>query len=111
MIRRVLVNLLENAVKFTPARGVVRVGALRQDDFVEVAVSDSGPGIQHEDRERIFDKYTRLDLRGGPRGLGLGLAFCRLAVDAHGGDIWVESQPGQGSSFKFRLPLSAPPGA
>ena len=100
MIRRVMVNLLENAVKFTPTKGTVRVGALRQDDFVEIAVGDSGPGIQQEDQERIFDKYTRLNLRGGPRGLGLGLAFCRLAIDAHGGHIWVESQPGEGSCFK-----------
>jgi len=70
-----------------------------------VSVRDSGPGIPEEDRERIFDKFTRVTRDSRPKGIGLGLAFCRLAVEAHGGRIWVESQEGQGSTFHFTLPI------
>jgi signal transduction histidine kinase len=108
MIRRVLINLLENAVKFTPTSGAIQIGARCQDDAVVMWVKDSGPGISQADQERIFDKFSRLNLREGPRGMGLGLAFCKLAVTAHGGQIWVESSPGDGSSFKFMLPVTAP---
>jgi signal transduction histidine kinase len=69
-----------------------------------VGVSDNGPGIPPEDQERIFEKFARMQRKGRPKGLGLGLAFCRLAVEAHGGRIWVESEPDQGSSFYFTLP-------
>lgn len=109
MIRRVLVNLLENAVKFTPVDGAIQIGARHQENLIEMWVKDTGPGISPEDQERIFDKYTRLDLRGGPRGSGLGLAFCRFAVVAHGGTIWVESSPGEGACFRFSLPVIAHP--
>ncbi|MEJ5225861.1 MAG: ATP-binding protein, partial [Anaerolineales bacterium] len=70
-------------------------------------VRDNGLGIPPEDRERIFEKFARLKTENSPTGLGLGLAFCRLAVEAHGGRIWVESAPGQGSNFIFTLPIEA----
>jgi len=105
MIRRVLINLLENASKFTPADGKISIGA-RADKagWVQVWVQDNGPGIPPADQERIFDKYTRLKTGTQASGLGIGLAFCRLAVLGHGGRIWVESQPHQGAKFQFTLP-------
>jgi PAS domain S-box-containing protein len=108
MIRRVLINLSENAIKFTPPGGKIYIGARQEGEFVRIQVDDTGPGIPLEERERIFDKYTRLRAKEGPKGLGLGLAYCRLAVVGHGGRIWVEGEPGEGSSFNFTLPISKP---
>lgn len=105
MIRRVLINLLENAVKYTRAGDHIAVSAQIENNQLEVSVRDSGPGISERDRERIFDKFFRLSGESRPKGLGLGLAFCRLAVEAHGGRIWVDSEEGQGSTFTFTLPL------
>jgi PAS domain S-box-containing protein len=105
MIRRVLINLLENAVKYTRGGGRISVSAQRVPGFVQVNVTDGGPGIAPRDQQRIFEKFARLHHEGQSRGLGLGLAFCRLAVEVHGGRIWVESQPGQGSTFSFTLPV------
>ncbi len=107
MIRRVLTNLLENAVKYTPAGSQISIGAQKSADQVLMWVQDTGPGIPPSEQERIFDKFTRLHGRTGPRGFGLGLAFCRLAVEAHGGRIWVESSPESGACFKFTLPIAA----
>lgn len=106
MIRRVLINLLENAVKYTSAGDHIDVSAELVDDQLEVSVRDNGPGISENDRDRIFDKFFRLSGESRPKGLGLGLAFCRLAVEAHGGRIWVDSEEGRGSTFKFTLPPS-----
>jgi PAS domain S-box-containing protein len=105
MIRRVLINLLENAVKYTRSGGQISLNASRRLSQVCVSVSDNGPGIPARDQQRIFDKFARLHQEGYAKGLGLGLAFCRLAVEAHGGRIWVESEAGQGSTFSFTLPV------
>lgn len=105
MIRRVLVNLVINAIKYSPRQGKVDVVAREQDGLINFSVSDQGPGVPPEYQRRIFDKFTRVQFKNGPSGVGLGLAFCRLAVEAHGGRIWVESMPGQGSTFIFTLPL------
>ena len=110
-IGRVLTNLVDNALKFTPARGKVTVMAERapgEEGFIRCAVRDTGPGIPPEYRERIFDRFVQVqDARTGRRrGTGLGLTFCRLVVEAHGGRIWVESEEGQGSTFYFTLPVS-----
>jgi len=107
----VLTNLVDNALKFTPARGKVTVMAERapgEEGFIRCAVRDTGPGIPPEYRERIFDRFVQVqDARTGRRrGTGLGLTFCRLVVEAHGGRIWVESEEGQGSTFYFTLPVS-----
>jgi PAS domain S-box-containing protein len=107
MIRRVITNLLENGVKYTPTGSKIYLGARQEGNMVQMWVQDTGPGIPPDERERIFDKFTRLHGRGGPKGLGLGLAFCRLAVEAHGGQIWVEDGPESGACFKFTLPTSA----
>lgn len=105
MIRRVLINFLENAVKFTPTEGAIKAGVSREQDKVIFFVEDTGPGIPDVDQQRIFDKYARLQNTPGLRGYGLGLAFCRLAVEAHGGNIQVHSVPGNGSRFSFSLPV------
>jgi signal transduction histidine kinase len=107
LILRVLTNLLENAVKFTLEEGRVALSVEHKGEQVLFAVSDTGPGIPPEHRQRIFDRFTRLESAEGIKGTGLGLAFCRLAVEAHGGRIWVESEPGHGATFYFTLPLEA----
>ena len=105
MMRRVIVNILENAIKFSPLEGKIEVGCRREDKLLLIWIKDSGPGIPDEARDRIFNKFTRLQAKQFPKGIGLGLAFCKLAVNAHGGKIWVESASGQGSTFNILLPL------
>ncbi len=107
MIRRVLINLYENAVKFSPVNRKIWIGVQAEDaQMVQFWVKDSGSGIPVTERQRIFDKFTRLHPKDGPRGLGLGLAYCRLAVEGHGGRIWVESGSENGSIFRFTVPVS-----
>jgi signal transduction histidine kinase len=104
MIRRVVTNLLENASKYSPAGETIEIGARAEKDQVLIWIKDHGPGIPASEHERIFDKFIRLKTANGPKGLGLGLAYCRLAVQAHGGSIWIESELGVGSCFTFSLP-------
>jgi PAS domain S-box-containing protein len=106
MIRRVMVNLVENAVKFSPAKSHIEVGAQVAGNQVKFWVQDSGSGIPLELQDTIFEKFTRLHADSGTKGLGLGLAFCRLAIQAHGGKIWLESKPKAGSRFFFTLPAA-----
>lgn len=108
-LRRILVNLLGNAIKFTPAGGTltveVRPGETGQ--CLVFSVSDTGEGIPPEAFERIFEKFGQVESRQGGRMMstGLGLTFCKLAIEAHGGHIGVESVPGEGSTFSFTIPL------
>jgi PAS domain S-box-containing protein len=106
MIRRVLINLMENASKFTPPEGKIELGGQQDGDWVQLWVQDNGGGIPAAEREHIFEKYTRLKGQENASGLGVGLAFCRLAVNGHGGKIWVESDLGQGSKFILTIPVS-----
>jgi signal transduction histidine kinase len=106
MIRRVMINLLENAIKYTPFGGHIEIGAEVDGDFVCTYVVDNGPGIPEADSEHIFDKFIRLKNKTGSSGLGVGLAFCKLAVQGHGGKIWVEPAPDRGSKFSFTLPIA-----
>lgn len=108
MMLRVVINLLENAVKYTPSGGVITLGAAVEGQEIRFSVADSGPGIPPEMQQTIFDKFNRVKYQNAPKGVGLGLAFCRLAVEAHGGRIWVESEPGQGATFIASLPLNTP---
>lgn len=105
MVRRIVINLLENAIKYTRSGGRITITAEAADDEVSVSVTDTGLGIAPQDQRIIFSKFARVQHEGGPKGLGLGLAFCRLAVEAHGGRITVESEEGKGSTFTFTLPL------
>ena len=112
LIRRVLTNLIQNALKFTPSGGEIRITAnadTQGDNFVQVMVSDTGPGIPEQYRESIFGEFTTLDNKQkqqrGARGQGLGLTFCKLAVEEHGGQIWIADQgPLSGATFIFTLP-------
>jgi signal transduction histidine kinase len=106
-LRRIIVNLLSNALKFTQKGGRVEVRAERQDDWVRVSVSDTGVGIAPEDVARLFDKYEQARSRAtrGEKGTGLGLYITRQLVELHGGEIKVESQPGKGSTFSFTLSI------
>ncbi len=110
MVRRVLINLLENATKFTPSEGAITLQARAerhdQNEWVRFIVQDTGPGIPETAQEKIFDKFTRLDIEHFPKGLGLGLAFCRLAVQAHGGTIGAENRLTLGSQFYFTVPAA-----
>jgi len=106
MIKRVLINLLDNASKFSPENGLIQMDIRRQGAFLQVSIQDGGPGIPVHYQERIFEKFTRVGMKDGPKGLGLGLAFCRLAVAAPGGRIWAESEPGSGAIVRVTLPLA-----
>jgi len=106
-IKQVLVNLLSNAIKFTPEGGSIRLEARVQESFVVVSVTDTGVGIPPEEHESIFDKFHQVGAttKGVREGTGLGLAITKRLVEQHGGSIWVQSQPQQGSTFLFTLPL------
>jgi signal transduction histidine kinase len=108
-LAQVFTNLVDNAIKFTPAGGQVRVSAEVGNGALIVSVADTGKGILPEDQKRIFERFYQVDRsrRGGTiRGVGLGLPIARQIVLAHGGTLWVESQPAQGSRFVVKIPLS-----
>jgi two-component system sensor histidine kinase KdpD len=104
LIEQVLINLLENATKYTPPGSPIEVAARVRREWVEVEVADRGPGVALKDAERVFDKFYRAR-EGEGGGAGLGLTICRGIVVAHGGRIWVEARDGGGASFRFTLPL------
>ena len=106
MTRRVVANLVANALKFTPSAGTVTVAVSTNDSLARVEVHDTGPGIPPEYLGKIFDKFGQVEASKERKkfSTGLGLAFCKLAVEAHGGTIGVESEEGKGSTFWFELP-------
>ena len=107
-LRRVLVNLLSNALKFTPRGGRVEVSAAREGGAVRVSVADTGVGIPPEDLARLFDKYEQARSRAtrSEKGTGLGLYITRQLVELHGGEISVRSEVGKGSTFSFTMPTA-----
>ncbi len=107
-IIRVLINLLGNAVKFTPRDGTITITTLLVNDVVEFQIKDTGEGIPMDYLTRIFDKFEQVKVRnkGKEMSSGLGLTFCKLAVKAHNGKIWAESELGKGSTFIFQIPLN-----
>jgi signal transduction histidine kinase len=111
LLDRVLHNLLDNALKFTPDGGLVRLWArldpAHTPPAMLVGVSDNGPGIPPDMKARLFQRFQQIVSTTGRRtGSGLGLPFCRLAVETHGGQIWAETEPGSGSTFVMRLPIA-----
>jgi signal transduction histidine kinase len=104
MLKQVLFNLLSNSLKFTGRGGHVNVSARNAGDDVVVTVRDDGIGIAHEDQSRIFEEFEQVRTTQPQEGTGLGLALSRRLVELHGGHLWVESAPGQGSTFAFNLP-------
>lgn len=105
-MEQVIVNLLHNAIKFTPGGGEIRLSALLEDDSVVFSVSDNGVGISPEDLPRIFERFYKADRARSGGGTGLGLAISRHLVEAHSGKIWAESVEGVGSTFYFSLPVA-----
>jgi len=106
--KQILLNLLTNAVKFTPDGGRVAVLARRAGDLLEVAVRDTGIGIAKDDQEAVFEEFRQVgrNYTNKQEGTGLGLALTRRFVELHGGTIRLESEPGRGSTFTFTIPLS-----
>jgi two-component system, OmpR family, sensor histidine kinase KdpD len=109
LMERVLSNLLDNAARFSPRDGVIRVGARVQGKGLVVSVADEGPGLPEGLKDRVFDKFSRADRDHARPGAGLGLAICRAIVEAHGGTIRVSNRSQGGAEFSFTLPLGAAP--
>ena len=109
LIERVLVNLLENATKYTPAGTVIGVTASAEPDRLTVEVWDEGPGLPAGREQALFEKFTRGQMESAIAGAGLGLAICRTIIEAHGGQIRAETRIGGGARFIFTLPLETPP--
>ena len=105
-MKQVLLNLLSNALKFTPEGGRIDLGARLDGDVVEVSVADTGIGIAPEDEAAVFEEFRQVGTADKKaEGTGLGLALSRKFIELHGGRIWVKSQLGSGSTFTFTLPL------
>jgi two-component system sensor histidine kinase KdpD len=105
MIEQVLMNLFENALKYTPADSPLEITAIRDEANVTIAVTDHGPGLPPGDEQRLFDKFFRGEREPAQSGVGLGLAICRAIIHAHGGQIWAENSVAGGARFSFTLPL------
>jgi two-component system sensor histidine kinase KdpD len=110
LIEQVLVNLLDNALKYTPPASPIEIISTATDRSVTVEIADHGPGLPAGEEDKIFEKFYRAR-PGGSRGAGLGLAICRGIVRAHGGRIWAQNLPGGGVAFLFTLPLGETPAA
>ena len=107
-LRQIVLNLLNNALNYTPEGGRITLRAGRKDANLIVEVEDNGPGIAEEEHQHMFKPYHRMEVAGERlSGLGLGLTLCKTLVDLHGGQIWVKSRVGEGSTFSFSLPLEA----
>ncbi len=105
MVEQVLVNLLENALRYAPPDSTIGFEVTRSDESVELRIVDQGPGIPPPERDRIFEEFVRLD-PNQTGGMGLGLAIVRAFVLAHDGGVWCEATPGGGATFIVSLPLS-----
>lgn len=106
-LERVLVNLLHNAIKFTPPGGEIELSAHQKLNTIVFSIKDSGVGIQPKDLDRIFERFYKSDRSRSERGTGLGLSISKHLVEAHGGKIWAESQVNQGSTFSFSIPITS----
>jgi signal transduction histidine kinase len=108
MLERAITNLIDNAIKYTPNGGQITVGVERQDDDIVITVKDSGYGISPENQRMLFERHARIERPEHKRvkGSGLGLFIVRSVAQRHGGRAWVESQEGQGSAFKFSIPIT-----
>ena len=114
-LKQLVLSLLENAVKYTPDDGTVRLELRVVDGFAQITVSDTGAGIEPEDLPKVFERFYRTDRArsrlNGPAGTGLGLTIAKQIVERHGGTIWLESELGVGTSAFVRLPLIGDPAA
>jgi two-component system sensor histidine kinase KdpD len=108
VLATVLTNLLGNAVKFSPKGSTITITAVRREDAAVVSISDEGPGIDQEERLRIFEPFHQGGAKANGGGAGLGLALVRRRVELLGGRIWIDKSPGPGATFSFTLPLPRP---
>ncbi len=109
LIGQVLVNLIENAVKYSPPGSPITISAQQRDHEVVVSVADRGKGIAPGDEQRIFDKFYRATVSNGTAGAGLGLTISKGIITAHGGRIWAENRAGGGTRVQFSLPIEGTP--
>jgi signal transduction histidine kinase len=107
-LQQAIGNVVGNAIKFTPAGGRVEIGARTEGDGALFWVSDTGAGITPDQLPRVFERFWQVRERGAPAGTGLGLAIAKGIVEAHGGRIWIESRPGEGTTVSFTIPGRAP---
>jgi signal transduction histidine kinase len=110
LTQRIFENLVGNALKFTPTSGLVRIELAGEESWARFSITDTGPGIPAQYHEKVFEKFGQVEMRKDRKtpSSGLGLAFCKLAVEAQGGNIRLESEPGRGTTFHVRLPKYAP---
>jgi len=106
LMAQVLINLLDNALKYSPPDGIIEIAARTRENWLEVEVADQGPGIPKEYLMQVFNKFFRLSRHEEFSGTGLGLAISKGIIEAHGGEIWAENRPGRGSKIIFTLPLT-----
>jgi signal transduction histidine kinase len=111
LLRQAFMNLVDNAMKYTPAGGYVKIALTADADKFRLAVNDSGLGISPADQTRLFQKFFRVRQRGSSqtKGAGLGLAIVKSVIERHGGKVWVESKLGKGSTFYVDLPRNGAP--
>ena len=108
-VQQIIHNLLDNAAKYSPDNTEIRVSVKRENANLLIGVRDRGKGLSPDERGKLFQSFERLEETSVTKpGLGLGLLVCRRLVEAHGGKIWVESEPGEGSTFWFTMPINAP---
>jgi two-component system sensor histidine kinase KdpD len=111
LIEQVFINVLENALKYTPKGSSIDIAAHREDGQVVIDVDDRGPGVPPQHRADVFEKFYRLPREGQSGGAGLGLAISRGIVEAHGGTMWVDNRDGGGAAFRFTIPIEGTPPA
>jgi two-component system sensor histidine kinase KdpD len=109
LIEQVLINLLENAMKYTPPSSPIAIAATATRDAITIEIADHGPGLPLGDEQRVFEKFYRAPVTKNRSGVGLGLTICRAIIAAHKGRIWAENRPGGGAVFRFTLPLDGTP--
>jgi two-component system sensor histidine kinase KdpD len=111
LLQQVLVNLFENALRYTPEGSPLEIEAHRAEGSAVVEVRDRGPGVNDDERARLFERFYRGTRAAGDGGVGLGLTICRAIIDAHGGSIDIANRPDGGAAVRFLLPLTAAPSA
>jgi signal transduction histidine kinase len=104
MIERALINVIENAIKYSPEKGKIKIKAEKKDGYVYISIIDEGPGIKEDEKDKIFNLFYSSDYKGGKKSSGIGLAFCKMAVELHGGNLKLISPENGGSEFVFFLP-------
>jgi len=104
-LEEVLINLVNNAIKYSPDGGLITIAAEPQDDMMRFSIADMGVGVSREAQSRLFQRFQRVGNKQRVSGTGLGLFVCKALIEAHGGKIWVQSEEGKGSTFYFTVPI------